>query len=228
MAGIALYELAGAEDDRRFSPFCWRIHLALLHKGLAFETIPWRFTEKERIAVSGSEKVPVLEDGATVVPDSWAIAEYLDATYPDRPLLDSPMAKAEARFIGAWTERVLQGDLFRLIVTDIEAHLHEKDRAYFRSSREARLGTTLEVFCNRSLEPLRGDLGPLRHSLIAQPFLSGAAPAWADYMVFGAFQWARCVSPLQLLEPSDPVWQWRERMLDAFDGAGRAAKGYAA
>ena len=46
---IELYDLAGAEDDRRFSPYCWRIKLALAHKGLEFETIPWRFHEKSRL-----------------------------------------------------------------------------------------------------------------------------------------------------------------------------------
>ena len=82
---IKLYELAAAEDDRRFSPYCWRIRMALAHKGLAVETIPWRFTEKEAIAFSGSGTVPVLVDGrrtakddARVVADSWAIAQYLD------------------------------------------------------------------------------------------------------------------------------------------------------
>ncbi|WP_375505338.1 glutathione S-transferase N-terminal domain-containing protein [uncultured Nostoc sp.] len=57
---IRLYDLAGAEDDRRFSPNCWRVRLALLHKGLPFETVPWRFTEKETIAFSGQGKVPVI------------------------------------------------------------------------------------------------------------------------------------------------------------------------
>jgi glutathione S-transferase len=29
---IQLYDLAGAEDDRRFSPYCWRVKMALQHK----------------------------------------------------------------------------------------------------------------------------------------------------------------------------------------------------
>ncbi|HXJ10454.1 MAG TPA: glutathione S-transferase N-terminal domain-containing protein, partial [Burkholderiales bacterium] len=47
---IKLYDLAAAEDDRRFSPYCWRAKMALKHKGLEFETIPWRFTDKDVIA----------------------------------------------------------------------------------------------------------------------------------------------------------------------------------
>ena len=57
---IQLYDLAGAEDDRLFSPYCWRVKMALKHKGLAFESIPWRFTEKDKIAFTGSTTVPVI------------------------------------------------------------------------------------------------------------------------------------------------------------------------
>ena len=64
--GMQLYDLAGAESERRFSPYCWRIKLALMHKGLPFDTIPWRFTEKNAIAFSGQGCVPVLIDGDQV------------------------------------------------------------------------------------------------------------------------------------------------------------------
>ena len=37
-----LYDLAGADPDRRFSPYCWRTRLALAHKELPVETVPWR------------------------------------------------------------------------------------------------------------------------------------------------------------------------------------------
>ena len=60
---LHLYDLAGAEPDRRFSPYCWRIRMALAHKGLAVETIPWRFTDKAEIVASGQKFVPVLVDG---------------------------------------------------------------------------------------------------------------------------------------------------------------------
>jgi glutathione S-transferase-like protein len=37
---LRLYDLAGADPNRRFSPYCWRIRLALAHKRLPVETIP--------------------------------------------------------------------------------------------------------------------------------------------------------------------------------------------
>ena len=54
---MKLYDLAGADDDLRFSPNCWRIKMALEHKGLAAETVPWRFVEKDIIAFSGQKTV---------------------------------------------------------------------------------------------------------------------------------------------------------------------------
>ena len=84
---LRLFELVGTDKSRPFSPFCWRTRMALAHKGLSAETIPWCFTEKDAIAPHGSEKVPVLLDGDTSVVDSWTIANYLEDTYPDRPSL---------------------------------------------------------------------------------------------------------------------------------------------
>jgi glutathione S-transferase len=66
----------------------------------------------------------------------------------------------------------------------------------------------------------------LRATLELQPYLGGDTPLYADYAAFGPFQWARCISPLALLAPDDPVARWRERMLAAFGGLARAAPGY--
>ncbi len=62
---MKLYDLAGADNDLRFSPNCWRIKMALEHKGLVAETVPWHFVEKDAIAFSGQKAVPVLVDGDT-------------------------------------------------------------------------------------------------------------------------------------------------------------------
>ncbi len=43
-----LYELAGADENRKFSPYCWRALMALAHKGLEVESQPWHFTENAK------------------------------------------------------------------------------------------------------------------------------------------------------------------------------------
>jgi glutathione S-transferase len=227
---MRLYDLAGAEDERRFSPHCWRIKMALAHKRLEFETMPWRFTEKDAIAFSGQGAVPVLVDGHRAVSDSWRIALYLDESYPERPLLmDSEQARGAILVFKHWCERSVQPAVFQVIVLDLFAHLHNKDKAYFRESREKRLGTTLEAYgSDRSgaLAKLHKALDPVRPVLIELPFIGGRSPSFADYILFGAFQWARVMSATRLLEPDDPVYIWRECMLDIHGGIARRALGF--
>jgi glutathione S-transferase len=227
---IKLYDLAGAEEDRRFSPYCWRVKMALLHKGLEFETIPWRFTETEVIKAHGSSTVPVLVDGGKAIYDSWTIAEYLDEAYPSRPaLFEGTGARALAYFLNQWIVPALHLSVSKAVMAGLLSIVHEKDKAYFRASREKRFGMPLEEFMADSkggVMALRGALKPAREVLVRYPFLSGRGPGYADYILFGTFQWARCVSPVRLLEPDDPVYAWRERILQLFAGYAGSAKGY--
>ena len=226
---LLLYDLAGAEADRRFSPYCWRIRMALAHKELPVETIPWRFTEKDVITRSSQSRVPVLVDGERWIANSWAIANYLEDAYPNHPsLFGAAAGRAMSRLHSSLADAVGSG-MFRFIALDILRHLHEKDCAYFRKSREERLGMTLEAFVadrDTRIAAFRESLTPLRLTLKAQPFFGGERPLYADYAIFGPFQWARCTSPFTLLAADDPIRLWRDRLLDWFDGLARASPGY--
>src|SRR5215470_12212906 len=114
---LKLYELVGTDQTRPFSPYCWRTRMALAHKGLSAESIPWCFTEKSAIAPHGSEKVPVLLGGEG--------------------------GRAMARMLNWWGDGVIAG-MFPLIVADVPLNLKAEDAAYFRKTREARFGKPLE------------------------------------------------------------------------------------
>lgn len=220
---IRLYELAGTDPNLVFSPYCWRIRFALAHKGLHFESVPWRFTETEKLAFSGQARVPVLADGDVVTSDSWAIARYLDATYPDAPLLPNP---AHARFINAWADGVLGPAIAPFVVRDILDIIPETAREYFRSSREARFGRTLEQVVEgreSRREAFAATLMPVRLVLREQPWLGGEAPDYADYIVAGSLMWARCVSRFAILFEDDPVTTWFSNVRALFDGMGEKA-----
>lgn len=227
---LKLFELVGADAERPFSPFCWRIRMALAHKGLSAETIPWCFTEKDAIAPHKSEKVPVLLDGENAVADSWTIANYLEDRYPDRPsLFGGAGGRAMGRMINWWGDITVVGGMFPLIVADIPPHLKPVDAAYFRKTREARFGKPLEEVAagrDKAVDGFRRALDPMRLTLKTQVYLGGDTPNYADYIVFGAFQWARVVSPFRLLAEEDPVHAWREKLLDAFDRMARQSPGY--
>jgi len=89
---ISLYELQG-KGERRYSLFSWRARMALRHKGLEFESVPVRMSDKAAIAFSGGKTVPIVKDGDTVVRDSWKIAEYLESRYARAPLFGGEIGR---------------------------------------------------------------------------------------------------------------------------------------
>ena len=221
-----LYDLCGT-DDRRFSPYCWRVKLALAHKGLAFETRAVPFTGIPALLGGRFKTVPILEDGGTVVADSLAITDYLEDTYHGRPsLYGGPGGRAAARFVDRWAVTQLHTPLVRIVMRDIHDRLEPTDQAYFRESREKRFQASLEAIEDKSqarLDAFRAALEPLRATLALQPFIGGERPLMPDYIVFGTLQWARITSPVVLLAEGDPVAAWFGRCLDLHDGLGRRA-----
>ena len=227
---ITFYDLAGG-DGRRFSPFGWRVRMALAHKGLEAGATVERvtFSQKHKLAFSGQEQVPVIVDEGTVVPDSWEIALHLDRAHGQEPSLFAATGVTAARFLAAWTDSQLHPLVARCVVSDIPAVLDPADLEYFRRSREARFGTTLEAMAegrDAARAELKRALYPVRKSVEAGGFLAGSGPGYADYAVFGAFMWARGVSGFRLLDDDDPVHAWRERMLDLHDAMPRTEPGF--
>ncbi|MAH83809.1 MAG: hypothetical protein CBB68_05535 [Rhodospirillaceae bacterium TMED8] len=208
---VKLYDLCG-KNDIRFSPFCWRIRMALLHKGIMFETVPVRFTEKHKLEFSGQYLMPVIDSDGTVVSDSWAIAEYLDDTFEPPTLF--PTGREQARAQQKWLN-TLHPLIAKSIIMDIHNVLSVEDQTYFRAKREAMFGVRLEeVQAGRETtrEQFRIGIEPLRKQIANQPFASGNAPAYMDYIVFSALKWASQVSDFQMLAENDPVALWFDRV----------------
>ncbi|RWP13635.1 glutathione S-transferase family protein [Mesorhizobium sp.] len=222
---ILLYDLVGRDTTRPFSPHCWKVVMALAHKGLDISTVPTRFLEVPAVEGGVSKTVPVIRDGETVVADSFAIALYLDEAYPDRPtLFGGEGGKAMARFIERWSQVTIHPYVTTAAIMDLHAMQDAENAVYFRQSREQRLGKRLEevkAAREAGLGNFRASLEPLRSMLSYQPFIGGAAPLFSDYIVFGALQWARIASPYQLLDDGDVVAQWFARCLDLHGGLGR-------
>lgn len=214
---ITLYDLTFAED-RRPSPYCWRAKLALKHKGLQWRDEPCGFSEKQKIAFAQSQTYPVIHDGTKVVKDSWAIAAYLDETYPDKPLFPNDPGRAYARFVNGWADTVVNPSIFPMVVADMVAVCRPQDRDYVVDSRSKRIGTSdfasfQKNAREKGMAAFRATLEPARRVLREQPFLAGESAAYADLILFGTLLWPQTMSPaLELLEKDDPVYAWRERM----------------
>ena len=227
---MKLYELCGKDADYRFSPYVWRTRLALAHKGLAFEGIPWRFTDKEAIAFTGQGKVPVLVDGDNSVFDSWEIALYLDKTYADRPRLIPQGAEGLMKTFNTWADSQYNLHIRPLVLMPILNMLDAKDAAYFRESREAIFKTTLEELAGPDqtahLPAFRNCLQPVRATLSQSAFIGGESPNYADHIIMGGIMWIKSVTPLALFMEDDPLFGWSQRMLAQYDGAAGKAPGF--
>jgi glutathione S-transferase len=219
-----LYELKGL-DDRRYSLFSWRARLALAHKQLPAEMVGVRVTDKAAIAFSGQAYVPILVDGDRTIPDSWAIATYLEETYPDSPsLFGGAPTLGIARFVNYWVDRQVIPAVAPLVVFDLMTKVDQEDGAHLRKQLETAFGGDIEKM--RDERPsrrknLRRVLDPVRATLKHQAFLCGNEAMYPDYIVFSVLQWARIISDYELLDTDDPLWHWRERILNLFDGLAR-------
>lgn len=216
-----LYDLAGADRTVRFSPFCWRAKLALRHKGLDVEEVDVAFTEKEKVAFSGQNLVPILVDGDQTVHDSWTIACYLDDTYADAaPLMGDALGRAHTLTIKHWVEATVHLPIIKVVLLDLVEKLSPADQAYFRETREARFGMTLEAFCEgeAGVPALQKSLQPARMTLSAQSFLGGNEPSFADHLLLSALLWGRASSDIQLIAADDkPVLSWLDRLRERYE-----------
>lgn len=221
---LELWELGG-RDDCRFSTFSWRTRLALHHKGLSFAVHPVAVSDKAAIGFSGQSKVPILKHDGHIIPDSWAIALYLEKEFPERPtLFGGEVGQTLTHVFNVWADRELIPALIPFLMRDILDCVSEADGAHLRRQIESAMKRSLEELSagrEQAVQAFRRKLQPVRKALETRDYLGGAAPTYADYILFGLLQWARVVSPTKVLEDGDVVAVWFERVLDLHDGVGR-------
>ncbi|MBU6208000.1 MAG: glutathione S-transferase family protein [Alphaproteobacteria bacterium] len=98
-----------------FSPFVKKVVAFASEKGLSHDLLP-TFLDRpggapnpDFKAASPLGKMPAIKDGDYVLADSTAICLYLDAAYPDKPLIP---AEAKARGVCFWWEEFADTVIF--------------------------------------------------------------------------------------------------------------------
>ncbi|NBO18865.1 MAG: glutathione S-transferase family protein [Proteobacteria bacterium] len=108
------------------SPFCRKVRMMMKEKGIEFDLVcenPWD-RNLSLFALNPAGEVPVLvEENGSVVSGAYAIAEYLEETYPQITLIGtSPQERAEVRRLVDWfdhkfdfevTQKVLFEKMFK-------------------------------------------------------------------------------------------------------------------
>ncbi|KAK9708831.1 hypothetical protein K7432_009409 [Basidiobolus ranarum] len=206
---VVLYELVADDDHGRyFSPNTYQTHLALGYKGIPFEVVSLTLievTEKIPELLKSASNVLSLPSGAastvpiiydpntdTMVQDSWRIAQYLDETYPKKPILHN---QPNMQLL---LHDLIQKDLlyvaFPMILLDVFSKLDQPSAKYFRETREKMFGKSLEEFTVKDADgqkaivsKLRQNIAPFREAIKRSGgYLSDKANAsHADFFLAG-------------------------------------------
>jgi glutathione S-transferase len=163
---LELYSISGA-------PRPWRVLLGLVAKGLDVELRTLNGSAKEHqrpafLALNSRGRVPVLKDGAFVLPDSLAIFAYLEKKYPEPPLFGTT-PEEHARI---WQ-----------LVSEAEDDLRERCNALLRPLFFLQQDDTNPEVRAAALE-VHGELKRIEALLGRSPFLVGSRLTAADCFCF--------------------------------------------
>ncbi|MDC3096311.1 glutathione binding-like protein [Alphaproteobacteria bacterium] len=207
---IFLYDLSG-KNNIRFSPPCWNVKLCLIHNNIDFETIPIRFTEKNKINFSNQTLVPIVKCGDEIITDSWGIFVWLNNKIKEIKLIPNEQTRVFSHFLYFWTSKSLLPLIFKLIANDIPKILDEEDKQYFIETRENRIKKPLKSLLidkTKSRKQLFQSLITFEKVLAENKFFNGNNPGLPDFIFFGNFMWAEKCSSENLFENLPNIQKW--------------------
>ena len=156
-----------------------------------------------RSVPDGLYTVPVLMDETLpgppkIISESNPIAEYLDQTYPERPIFPEG-SRAVLELYRSHVVKKVFYSIVPLALLSTFDHIAKCDHAYFRESRERWLGVKLEDLCStpakreESVEKLKTELDGLAVALDKNGkdsvFILGNQVSSGDFVLIGAFAW---------------------------------------
>ena len=222
----------------RHSAFCLKVRMILQAKSLSFRVVDVTpgVGQIDVFRLSGQRQVPVLVDGDTVVADSTAIAQHLEALKPDPVLIPAdPREQAQVFLIEDWADTTLATAarlaLAQAAVVDgtlREALLPDSLPSSLRQTVAALPGGWLqgigEVVDQGERASMLASLIRLADAVAVSPYLVGDALSLADLSV--AAQLSLLRFPASAGEPlagqgvaglSDhprlqPLFQWRDQL----------------
>lgn len=149
--------------------------------------------------------LPVIYDPSTkkVVSDSFAIARYLDETYPTTPTLVPAGTAALQTLFLSWAWDAIGLPTFALGAATLCKGLNPASQTYFREKRERQIGAPLEALASapeEKLAALEGNLEKLKGFIEANgegktAFLGGDNVTFADIQVAAFLLTVRLVVP---------------------------------
>ncbi|EJD07677.1 uncharacterized protein FOMMEDRAFT_150219 [Fomitiporia mediterranea MF3/22] len=215
---ITFYDIPSKLSSRAWSPNTFKTRLSLNYKGIPYRTewveypdieptmkqiggLPTRKKEDGRDHYT----LPAIHDSTTgkVVTDSNAIAEYLDATYPDTPVLLPPGTKAAV----AALEHIFMKNIMTILpigMPGVLGILNPPSETYWRRKAEWPVPPSSER--DAILKQLKEDLDILAgfydRNGEGKQFFFADKFSFADAIVVGFLAWIKVV-----LGAENNVWK---------------------
>ncbi|EJD42510.1 hypothetical protein AURDEDRAFT_30414, partial [Auricularia subglabra TFB-10046 SS5] len=204
---LTLYDLTSTKGA--YSPFVWRVRMALNYKKLAYKTHWLTYTTIEPHFKSagipptrtrpdtGADlyTCPALSIDGTFTVDSPVICEQLDTAFPHTPPLFPPGTRAlQAAFLRLFEAQVLWPSA-QVTLPGAPAIVDATSAAYMRTTRRAWFGVDLDEWAPLGSEARRkaweqtkqawGNAAALYAKREGKAWLTGDQPVFADFVVLG-------------------------------------------
>ncbi|MFK8184665.1 MAG: glutathione S-transferase family protein [Phormidesmis sp.] len=204
------------------SHYCEKVRLLLDYKELPYKTIEVSpgLGQIDLYRMSGQRQVPVLKDGDEVVPDSTAIARYLDSKYPDKPVIPTePYQKGLCLMMEAWADESIGPNARKAMIGAFNQHPNFRTALLpittpdvVKKAVGAVPGDVLSLLgvgagfgpdaVKSATEILRQDLESLCLILETQTYLCGDQPTLADFAVAGLSMYIKFPSDMYVDLPA--------------------------
>jgi len=215
---IILYDIASSTvPGQAWAPNPWKARVVLNYKGIPYRTEWVEFPDIESVSKKLGVKptgqrsdgsplytLPVIHDPSTgaIVVDSFAIAQYLEKTYPNTPSVFPNATVGLQNAFEATFMKSLDG-LWRFIIPAVNSKLSPVSQEYFRRTRETSFGKKLEDVIPtgdaRTEEWGKFEQGLARiHSYLTAtdktgPFFLGDTISWSDLVLFSFLYWIKLI-----------------------------------
>ena len=198
------------------SAYCWRVLLALKHKGLEYRSHPLKFDQQEHqapqmLAMNPRGRLPVLRDADYVVFESVAILYFLDRKYPEPPLFGR---NAE------------EGGVIMRVVCEYQAYAEPSLMqlvAHFLYRRDPRPDAGLAEAMSEAMHRVAGEARTIERRLAQSDWVVGESISAADMVIYpdirlllralampGASELAARFLPVEINYPA--LGRWLERV----------------
>lgn len=192
-----------------------RLKMFLDYKGIAIDTQQIDMSKMEQHSEDYLSVVPeatlpalVLDDGSRIT-EVIAIAHYLEALYPERPLLGtSPLDKA---MVLNWNHRLFQSVFMAAAEAFRNSHPAFKDRALPGTQPYAQIPALAE----RGRERLIKGLETMNSELANRPWVATDQFTFADIDLLALLSFAKWAAKVEPDPALEHLLAWRERAQDA-------------